>query len=298
MKSPLPFALHLGVLALLAVHYHRMTSPSREAIAAAPHATAVQRLVTPAAAPLAGSVLPVPPASSLPRDPPPPLADQLARALRTGSPAERDRALFQLLPRLIAEDPATAGHLALAWESGPLREEFLRQVIHHWSEADIGGVLTWLTSLLDADDRRLAAAASTAQVAQADPAGALDLAQVLRVGLDDGSAEYLTQIWTEEHPQDAMHWVQARPAGPLRDRLLARIAWVRAQREPAEAAALVLNHMRPGAFQTDALLAIVRHWAVREPAEAAEWVGYFPAGSIQDRALAELATARKLARGK
>ena len=213
--------------------------------------------------------------------------------MRSGSAADRDRALHQLLPRLIAQDPALAGHLALAWEPGPLRDEFLRQVIHHWSEADIGGVLTWLTALLDADDRNLAAATTTSQVAQADPAGALDLSQVLRVGLEDGSFEHLAQLWTEEEPAAAVDWVLAQPTGPLRDRLLARIAWVRAQGEPAEAADLVLNHMRTGEVQSKALLAVLRQWAVREPAEAAEWAGHFPTGPLQSRAIAELEIAAK-----
>lgn len=226
-------------------------------------------------------------------EPTPSLPDQIGNALRHGSPADRDRALLVLLPKLIAQDPAGAGQLALAWEPGPTRNEFLRQVIHHWAEADIGGVLTWLTSLLDTQDRTIAAATATAQVAQDDPAGALDLAQLLRVGLEDGSFEHLAQVWTEENPRAAMDWVVAQPAGPLRDRLLARIAWVRAQSEPAEAADLVLTRMQPGEAQAAATAAIVRQWALREPADATEWVAHFPEGTLRTRAVAALETARR-----
>lgn len=296
MKSLFPFALHLGALALLDVHYHRTSPPSPEAVPAVTHPTVIaQRLAAPVDTLEVEPTLPVPPS---PQDPPLPLTDQIALALRSGSAAERDHALYRLLPRLIADDPSAAGHLALAWEPGLLRDEFLRQVIHHWSEADIGGVLTWLTALLDADDRRLAAATTTAQVAQADPAGALDLSQVLRVGLEDGSFEHLAQLWTEEEPAAAVNWVMAQPAGPVRDRLLARIAWVRGQSDPAEAAGLVLKHMQPGEAQTSAVVSVVRQWAVRDPAEAAEWVAHFPVGPLQTRALTELETARKLAKGK
>ncbi|MFZ5495052.1 MAG: hypothetical protein ACOZE5_06910 [Verrucomicrobiota bacterium] len=285
MKHLLPVALHLAGIAALAVHYHQASRPL--GLSPPVHEVQVNAPLS-ATAQLANALEPSSP-SSLPAT----LAGQMIHALRAGTAVDRDRALYQLLPRLIAEDPAAAGRLALGWEPGSLRDELLRQLIRHWAEADIAGVLMWLTSLLNVADRNLAATASTVQVATDDPAGALDLAQVLRVGLDDGSFEHLAQIWTEEHPRAAVDWTLAQPAGPLRDRLLARIAWVRAQGEPAEAAGLVLNHMRSGEAQSEALLAVLRQWAVREPAEAAEWSGHFPTGSLQTRAIAELEIAAK-----
>lgn len=222
------------------------------------------------------------------------LAAQITRALNSGSALERDHALNVLLPRLVAADPAAAGHLALAWEAGLLRDELLRRVIGLWAENDIGGTLTWLTSLLDSADRNLASAASTTQVARSDPAGALDLALALRVGLDDGSFERMAQLWTEEHPADAVKWAINQPRGPVRDRLLARVAHVRAQQEPAEAARLVLDHMAPGTARDAAVLSVVRQWAIRDPAGAALWVDRFPPGPLHSQAVGELETARKL----
>lgn len=219
---------------------------------------------------------------------------ELARALRSGNAADRDRAFTVLLPDLVARDPSIAGHLALAWEPGAVRNELLSQFIRRWAAADIGGVITWVTSLLDETDQQNAAVAATAQVAQDDPAGAIELAQLLHIGVDDGSLERLAQLWTEERPGEALDWIVHRPADPLRDRLLARIAWTRAQREPAEAAGLVLNHMTPGDARDAALLAVVRQWAVRDPAPATAWVAQFPAGTLHTRALAELATAGRL----
>lgn len=107
-----------------------------------------------------------------------------------------------------------------------MRHDFLGRVVRAWTETDPAGALTWLTSLPDPADRQLAAAAAIAQVAQSDPAGALDLAQLLRIGLDDGSLEHRVQLWTEDDPRAALNWVMTQPAGPIRDRLLTRIAWV------------------------------------------------------------------------
>jgi hypothetical protein len=255
-------------------------------------ATAVQPTTaespTPAPATYASATNPATPA------PAESLSNEITRALRSGSPAERDHAFNVLLPRLIAEDPAAAGHLALAWEPGPLRDEFLRHVIRLWASADIGGTVTWLVSLLDEPDRLTAATAATAQVAQSDPAGAIELSALLRTNVEDGSLERLAQLWTEEKPREAQAWIVEQPASALRDRLLARIAHVRAQQEPAEAASLVLNHLAPGDTRDAAFLNVVRQWAVRDPASATAWVAQFPAGPLHTRALAELDIARKI----
>jgi hypothetical protein len=173
-----------------------------------------------------------------------------------------------------------------------LRDEFLSHVIRLWSSADIGGALTWLVSLLDAPDRYTAATAATAQVAQSDPAGAIELSALLRTNVEDGSLERLAQLWTEEKPREAQTWILGQPASPLRDRLLVRIAHVRAQQEPAAAANLVLNHLRPGATRDEALLNVVRQWALRDLPGATAWVAQFPADPLQSRAAAALDSTR------
>jgi hypothetical protein len=118
------------------------------------------------------------------------------------------------------------------------------------------------------------------------------LAQLLRVGLDDGSLEHRAQVWAEEEPAVAVRWAMAQPAGLVRDRLLTRVAWVRAQSDPAEAAGLVLNHMLPGDRRDEALLGVIRQWAGRDAITVLAWVDNIPAGPLHTRALAAVETAR------
>lgn len=214
--------------------------------------------------------------------------------LRNGTADERDHALRTLLPRMIALDPAAAARLALAWEPGLLRTELLGAVARHWAEADLAAALAWLIALPDAADRAVAATATTAWLAQSDPATAVEIGQWLGAGTDDGSLERTVQLWTEEHPAEAIDWITRQPAHPARDRLLTRIAHVRAQQNPVEAAELVLRHLPAGAVQDEALITVVRHWAARDTDAAAAWVAEFPAGPLHDRAAAEIARARRL----
>ena len=290
MKRALPFLL-LGFVLALAWWWLRRPSPGAPSVSSEPAAAASAR-----SAPFVVAAPIAPVARAEESAPTGDLAAQITGALNSGSAAERDHALNVLLPRLVAADPSAAGHLALAWEAGLLRDELLSRVIRNWAEQDIGGALTWLTSLLDSADRSLVSVASTNQVARTDPAGALDLALALRVGLDDGSFERMAQLWAEEHPADAVNWAVNQPRGPVRDRLLARVAHVRAQQEPAAAARLVLDHMTPGTARDAAVLAVVRRWAIYDPAGATLWVDQFPSGALRAQAVVELETARKLAR--
>lgn len=287
MKRLLPVVLLAGVMVGLIIHFRRpptLTEPPATVTTATPAEAAAHPFPL---LPAASGGLPSPakhPAS---------LSDEISRALRSGSTAARDRAFNALLPELIAQNAPEAGRLAEAWESGPLRDELIRQITRHWSAADIGAAVAWLAGL-ETGDQGHAVQAATAQVAQTDPAGAIELAQAFHLGTGDGSLEHLAQLWAEEKPREAVAWIISQPAGLPRDRLLARIAHVRAQQDAVEASRLVLNHMTPGDARDAALLAVVRLWAVRDPAGAATWVGQFPPGPLHTRALTELETARKL----
>lgn len=223
------------------------------------------------------------------------LVAEIDQALRDGSAAKRDRALYVLMPRLVASDPGVAAQLALTWKAGLLREELLRQLVLSWIPGDTQSALKWLTSLPEPADRNLAAAAAIDFLAQNDPASAIELSLLLGLGTQDGSVEHKVQLWTEEKPKEAVAWALARPAGAERDQLLARIAYVRAQQDPVEAGLLVLNQMTPGAARDDAIISVVHQWAMRDPATAATWVAQFPPSPLQTRALAELETTAKQA---
>ncbi len=220
------------------------------------------------------------------------LVAEIHRLLAPGAPIDRNRLIQELLPRLVAIDPIAATTLLGGIEAGPLREEMVRQLARLLSASDIHTALAWLTRLPE-PDRKPAAEAVIAQVSQTDPAGALGVASTLGVGLDDGRQEHLMQLWTEEKPTDALAWVTTQPATPERDRLLARAIHVRAQQDPADAVRLTLAHIPAGSAQDEALLGVIRQWAIREPAAAAEWVRNLPHGPLLSRAQAELALAMK-----
>ncbi len=222
------------------------------------------------------------------------LVNEITRDLRNGSERERDHAFNNLLPQLIAQSPLDAGSLAEEWPAGPLREELFREVTRRWLTKDFAGAMTWLANLENQRDKRNAAESAVAQVAQNDPAGAVEVSQLFQIGTDDGSLKHLVQLWTEESPHEAVEWILSRSAGSQRDQLLSRIVFVRAQSDPVEAAALALHSIPAGPIQEEAVAAVSRQWAVRDTAAAEAWIDGFPPGPLRTRGMTEIEVGRKI----
>lgn len=157
-------------------------------------------------------------------------------------------------------------------------------------ERDPEAALAAVTRLPDSE-RRTAAKAIIARLARSDPGSALAAAELFSDHVNDGRAEHIVQLWTEADPEAAIAWVAGRPPGPLRDQLLARVVWVRAQQDPVDAAALALELLGQSPLRDDALLSIVRHWAQRDGEAAAAWVGTFTDAGLRMRAASLLAYA-------
>jgi len=256
-------AVLAGLLGAFAVHAWKPATKSH-AVAATPTAPSSRQLAPTLSAPSA------PTFASRPSDSLLPLTEQITRALRAGTDAERDRAYHELLPRLIAQDPRAAARLAADWAPGEQRRALLREVARQWSDQDIAAALTWLAELNDTD-RTGTVDAAVYQVGRSDAAGALDIAQTFQVGLHDGTLEHRLQLWAEQAPAAAIAWVKARPPGAQRDRLLARAAYVRVQTNPPAALEL-LALMSPDPANEAPTRAVLQLWQRRDPAAATAWL--------------------------
>jgi hypothetical protein len=215
------------------------------------------------------------------------LAREIERGLSSTNDADHDLVFTNLLPALIALDPARAGRLAENLEPGPMREELLRRVSHLWSGVDSTAAADWAANLKDDGDRVSALTDVCIQVAQANPALALEMAARYDLG-GNGTLENLAQLWAGQDLPSALDWARGQPAGEPRDQMVARVAFVQAQTDPVEAAKLIVNQMTPGEAQNEAALSVLHQWALRDPATAAAWADRFPESPLRQRAFQEL----------
>lgn len=168
------------------------------------------------------------------------------------------------------------------WEKAPSGDIPLR--VRQSASVDLLAAIQHAASLAG-EDRGFAAEGIIGHlIGEEDPAGALAVMELLAVGLDDGRAERVLQLWAEADPAAALAWVEAHPVGPLRDRYAARLTWVEAQRDPPAAIAFAKELLPAGELRDDALLGVVRHWAARDANRARVWVERDSDPSLQARA--------------
>ena len=203
---------------------------------------------------------------------------EIERALASIDEVERGRAYTQLLPALIAIDPVAVERLVESCPAGPVRDQLLRHAALGWSAANLDGAIEWVTAMKDDAERDIAATEIVSEVAQADPAHAIEVSDLFRVGRNDGTVEHIAQLWAVENLKASLDWVEAQPPGAPRDQLLARIIAVQAETAPADAASTALNQFGPGPLRDAAVASVVRQWSIQDADAAAAWVEDLPNG--------------------
>jgi len=143
--------------------------------------------------------------------------------------------------------------------------------------------------IANAAERENVLVAACLRWAEIDPADALRIARIL--GLDQVSnavCEDIVQKWAVRDFSSAAVWANNEPPGEQRDHLMARLAYVRVQTQPALAAKFVVEQIPAGAIQTEAGISVLHQWALRDFDAAMAWANSFP-GELQDRGREELA---------
>jgi hypothetical protein len=160
------------------------------------------------------------------------LIGDIEAALVSVDDRERERALRESLPQLMATNPSAAARILERTPHGFSRDEARDQIARLWAAADLDGALEWATTLAGDDDRRLATIEIRSQIAASDPATAIEISDLMDVGRNDGTLAHIAQMWAEENPSAAAAWAEKQPPSPLRDELLARIALVQVAHHP------------------------------------------------------------------
>jgi hypothetical protein len=161
------------------------------------------------------------------------LALEIDRALAARDPQQRETAFNSLLPELLRAEPARVVGIVSRQQSGEARDVLRDEVTRQWITLDRDAAIEWIGSL-DEAERRSSATTAMRTLSASDPAQAIHVADLFGVGRDDGSLEYIVQIWATENPDAAMRWIDRQPPDdPRTVQLKARIDQVRAQKGAA-----------------------------------------------------------------
>ncbi len=195
-----------------------------------------------------------------------------------------------LLPALIALDPAAAARLVEATTNEQGREELMRQLIQTWTTSDVTAAFAWAGQLADTNEQQRALIYATKQMAELDPAAAAaTAARCLTDGQDTVMGD-IALTWAGKDLAGALSWAASQPVGKQRDEIMARVAFVESSTAPETAADLVIDQIPPGPAQDEAAISVLHQWAIQDFASAKAWAELFPAGSLRDRVINELNT--------
>src|SRR5690606_31396319 len=137
-------------------------------------------------------------------------------------------------------------------------------------------------------DRMHAGASLCLQLAEADPADAIRVAQLLGMPQSAETFAALVQAWAQRDLLGALGWTLQRPQDVMRDQLLAHVAVVQADLQPAQAAQLVATQMTDGPVQDAAMLDVMQQWAAKDPEGAAAWTTRLRDDALRARVQEEL----------
>lgn len=162
--------------------------------------------------------------------------------------------------------------------------------------ASFADELARASRLPDAGEREAARDNLCAAWAETDPRAAfLHLAgEAVGVAGEAGAADrhradQLFRRWAARDVSAAFAHAERQPPGARREVLFGLLALVVAEADPAEAALIAAQDMRPGPERAETVIAVLHQWARRDLPRAADWADSFPRGALRDRALDEIA---------
>jgi len=209
--------------------------------------------------------------------------DELSAALK-----ERDAdKVVRLLTDLTPSNPPAIAALVLAGVDPEIRVDALRTVAHEWAALDPTKAMTWAQGLPDEDERKDVAEFVCYRVAEEDPMKAREMAMAAGFSDDTPLVADLIQQWATKEPAKARDWALSQPEGETREVLLAGLAPLLAQQDPAAAGRIVSEELS-GGHQEEAAMSVLYQWARKDAAAATAWVRQFPEGALKRRAEEEL----------
>jgi hypothetical protein len=150
------------------------------------------------------------------------LALEIESALVSGDTHRRETAFAVLLPELLQAEPARVVDMVARAPSGDARDALREEVARQWITRDTEAAVTWLQSL--GEERAAGARMAVRALAAVSPAQAIDVADRLNVGRDDGSVEHIMQMWAAESPREARRWLDNQPESPRTAQLRTRLS--------------------------------------------------------------------------
>lgn len=205
-----------------------------------------------------------------------------------GEPSGAARIFVELLTeRWSQTSAADAARWISQLPEGESCQRIFTKVARLWALTNLTAAVNWVQTLPPGGNQTAAELSVAFEAAAQEQTGeALDLVANVPPGADrDNVVDYAVQQWAAEDAAAATTWARQWPDPTLREKMLGQIAVNLAAQNPPAAADWLAMQPADAAIADDTVITIVRYWACLNPADAAAWVGEFPAGPLRDAAV-------------
>jgi hypothetical protein len=138
-------------------------------------------------------------------------------------------------------------------------------------------VRAYCDEISDGDWKQSVLKSASLELAESDPAGAINLARRLNAeAVRTDVLQTVTYDWITHEPRAALDWITQLNDAALREGLLAVGAKAIAVTDPDLAAGWLVTAVKSEKILNDTALSIIESWAAQDPAKAAKWVALFP----------------------
>ncbi|MBW8782916.1 MAG: hypothetical protein JF599_13665 [Verrucomicrobia bacterium] len=111
---------------------------------------------------------------------------------------------------------------------------------------------------------------------------------------DPGLLTSLMLQWASRDFPAAYEWTKTQAAGPWRNDIFARLAYLQAKADPLAGARIVVTEIPPGPARDEATLSVLHQWVLHDSEAASVWAESIPEGPVHQRAVAEIAGLKKI----
>lgn len=158
-----------------------------------------------------------------------------------------------------------------------------------WSKTDPDAALSWARGLPEEGHRQQALVGIGNEVVFRDPQQAIELGREAGTGpVAEALLNQAAAVWAAKDPEAAAGWASEVTDSELRQKLIVGVATAWADLDPHAASMLVIDSMKEGSLEENALVGIVQRLAFRDMESARDWVARFPEGRMRERAETEL----------
>lgn len=205
---------------------------------------------------------------------------------------QRQRLTGVLVNEYLKQGYGSATGWAQSLSDPSLKTEAYTEIMRRWARDDVDAAARWLTPQLDQPFASAAAAELAGEMAETNPAGALDLVYSMPEGeaRDEALAETLEE-WAERDPEAAALWLDEQPIAPATDLAVAAYAREVARLDPTAAMdwaqTIYDDNQRQSAIFETAVT-----WMRQDPTAATAWMQANDYSEAEQQAILERSVQR------